>query len=1017
MHTSLERRPARRAAGNGHRAAGSRRRALIAIPLLIFGALALLAVAGFLVAVVAYAQFSAGLAPASDLEKIQFNAESVITDRTGTVELARFGSERREVVTFDQIPDYVLDATTAVEDKTFWTNTGFDPVGILAAGVDAVRGDARGASTITQQLVRQRLLDPKLVSDPDRKIERKVKEIIQSIRVTEAYPGEDGKKRIISAYLNQNFYGNNSYGVKAAARNYFGVDDLSRLSLAQAAILAGLPQSPSNYDLVRNAVEQDDGSLVVPSDSKIVERRNFILSLMEQGRTPRSGERFSHAEYEAAKREPVVVIQAERQRLRAPHFVWAVRDELAERLCGVGVTTCDVLDRGGLRITTTLDWNLQKLAERWVSAAAVLPKRKDPKAYAASIGVTVRPWMTNLRDKDVNNGALVAMDYQTGEIVAYVGSADYYATRSTKKLQPQFDVLGSGYRQPGSAFKPFNYATGINDRTLTAASMFMDVTTDFGGGYTPTDADGLERGPLRVREALQFSLNIPAVKAVAVSRPEHVFDMATRFGMRFQDSAIPVLSETLGTLEVRPVDMVRAYATLANGGTRVAQTRILSVTAASDTSQPPTNLLTAPVESDERVVSQQAAYITSDILQENTDARKNPIWGIHQITGPDKARRPAALKTGTNNDLKDLNAYGFIAPPDAKGRQAGQYALVVGAWNGNSDASIVSTADKPIFSNDVTAYVWENFVEQATRKWPIHDFVRPSGVVEADVDAFSGMKPGPYTAKTVRELFVDGTAPEREDTTKRGVQVVPAPDGSFVLWHDGCAGTPETRGYLDLDGVEQDHSTWHDANADWIGRAHRGTDVAGGPGGTRTAYFYDGGFRPYGATWGAPFPPTGKCDEAPSPSPSPSESPSPSPSPSASPSASASPSVTPSPSPSQSASPSPSGAPSASPSAPASPSPSSEPTTAPPTGPPATEPPTPEPTAEPTAPPPTPEPTAPPPPPTPRPTAPPPPPPPTPEPTPTPPPPPPTAEPPTPAPPTPPPTAEPTAAPVPTASP
>src|SRR6185503_18670659 len=165
-----------------------------------------------------------GMPDPKTLETYVLPQEIVVLDRTGHRELARFGDARRELVTFDEIPPIVLDATTAIEDKTFWENAGFDPVAIVAAGLDSLRGNSRGASTITQQLVRQRLLDEKLVQDPSRTVERKLKEIIQSVRLTSAYPGVDGKKQIIAAYLNQNYYGNQAYGIKAAAKAYFGID-------------------------------------------------------------------------------------------------------------------------------------------------------------------------------------------------------------------------------------------------------------------------------------------------------------------------------------------------------------------------------------------------------------------------------------------------------------------------------------------------------------------------------------------------------------------------------------------------------------------------------------------------------------------------------------------------------------------------------------------------------------------------------------------------------------------------
>ena len=166
-------------------------------------------------------------------------------------------------------------------------------------------------------------------------------------------------------------------------------------------------------------------------------------------------------------------------------------------------------------MTTTLDMRLQDVAEKWVKAATVVPNSKNPRATAKALGLPYQRWMDSLRSHDLHNGALVAMDYETGDVVAYIGSADPNGQKATKKFQPRFDVLADGWRQPGSAFKPVVYSTGIANKSITAASMFMDVVTNFGGGYTPTDADNLERGPVRMRDALSFSLNIPAVKAMA----------------------------------------------------------------------------------------------------------------------------------------------------------------------------------------------------------------------------------------------------------------------------------------------------------------------------------------------------------------------------------------------------------------------------------------------------------------------------------------------------------------------
>jgi len=213
MQTSLARRQQRRLNGGRRRGGGGARAVAVGFPLFLFGTLAAFAIVAFIGVVGAYTYFSNGLADPTQLESIVFNQESTIYDRTGTVVLATFGTERRQSVVFTDLPPTVLDATTAIEDHTFWTNAGFDPVGILSSLKDTLQGNPRGGSTITQQLVRSRLLDPALVQDPSRTVERKIKEIIQSIRLTQAYPGVVGKQRIITDYLNQNFYGNNNYGI------------------------------------------------------------------------------------------------------------------------------------------------------------------------------------------------------------------------------------------------------------------------------------------------------------------------------------------------------------------------------------------------------------------------------------------------------------------------------------------------------------------------------------------------------------------------------------------------------------------------------------------------------------------------------------------------------------------------------------------------------------------------------------------------------------------------------------
>jgi penicillin-binding protein 1A len=837
--------------------------------LFLFGVLAFLGIAGAVAAVGLYVELSANLPDPHALEQMQLIQQSVVYARDGSTQLATFGTENRTVLKFKDIPSRLVDATTAVEDGTFWDNSGFDPVGILASGLDALRGRPRGASTITQQLVRQRLLSADGSAQVETTPTRKLKEIIQSIRVTQAYPGVDGKQRIITAYLNQNYYGNDTYGVAAAIKGYFGIDltdpkQATKLTLAQAAIIAALPQAPDNYDLAKNAQEvcTTDANLdptdpackatdlEVPQDSPIVQRRNAVLDLMASGRTPLSGT-FTPEQYAAAKQEPVVIVSQQDKPWLASQFVWQVRKELATQLCGQGVDTCPVLEAGGLSITTTLDYRLQKIAEKWVKAATILPHQKNPASYAKSIGVPYQSWMANLTNKSLYNGALIAEDYQTGEIVAYVGSADATATKATKKFQPKFDVLADGWRQPGSAFKPIMYATAIAGRYITAASVFMDVATDMGGGYIPTDADLLERGPVRMQDALRFSLNIPAVKALSIVGVGRVQTQAEAMGVNFLNGPTNAgLSFALGVAEVHPIDLVRAYGTLANGGQLVDQTTLLTVQEPSG--KFPVDNRDITTVNAKKVIDPAAAYIITDTLAGNTTPSINPFWGQFELTNGSGQHRPATLKTGTNNDAKDLNAYGYLGAPSAADRKKGEYALAVGAWDGNSDNSLVSSPSDPLFSIDVTTYVWQGFLQEATKSWSLNGFTKPDGLDQATIDPWTGSLAsgkGPQ----VTQLFLPGTAP---------TSALPA---------DTCGDA-----VLTTVGFEKDNPSWLAADRAWLKRAQKGAFVGGGPKGSRTAYFYNNAFNPYGRSWG-PLVNGGGCG---SPSPSPSFDPCASPLPS-----------------------------------------------------------------------------------------------------------------------------------------
>jgi membrane peptidoglycan carboxypeptidase len=867
MNTSLARRQRHRRNGNGKRVGGGPARTVaIVFPLFLFSTFLLMGMVGFVAAVSAYSFYSQGLPdPKTTFDKLGFDEQTVVFDRTTKVELARFGQTQRQVIDkFEQLGPVLVDATTSIEDKTFWDNAGFDPLGIVSAAVDTARGQERGASTITQQLVRARLLPESAFSGT--KYERKIKEIIQSIRLTQEFSGLEGKQAIIVAYLNQNYYGDQSYGVAAAAQDYFGVTDLRKLTIAQAAILAAIPQSPTAFDLRKNSEEQTSADrktmLVVPADSPIVQRRNLVLDRMLINRVltrPGTEAPITDEQILAAKNEPVIVAPDGNSDWRAPHFVWQVRHQLGTILCPDTPDQCERIDSGGYVVTTTLDWKMQQQAERWVKGAAIAPNHANPAAYLKANKIPYQAWIRDLVGRGVYNAALAAMDYRTGQVHAYVGSGGYYEKARGRKFQPQFDALSDGWRQPGSAFKPINYITGLNDKTTTAATMYMDVVTDFGGGYTPVDADRAERGPVRMRQALQLSLNIPAVKNAALVGPNRVFAQAQKMGIEWQSKTNPGgVTIGIGTLELHYADLLSAYGAIANDGVLVPRTYIQVVR--DSNGKQVWSATDAPGAKGKQVVSQQAAYIMTDIIADNTEPASNPFWSRRAIYD-NGVRRPATLKTGTTNNEIDLAAFGYLAPPkDPKAP-----ALVVGAWMGNSDNSIPPRGTVAL---ETAASMWQAFLTQASHGMPIADFKRPSGLVDATVDAFSGMKPGRYSKRTVKEHFIQGTAPSEVDNTKVGKAIDEATD---KLWNEGCTGPKVTRGFLDFSKVEPSFPNWQKYTRGWAARAAQGSGVSGGPEGTRTAYFGFGSRLPFGASWGAPFAPKSECKPLPSPSPSPSE--------------------------------------------------------------------------------------------------------------------------------------------------
>jgi len=682
-------------------------RARLAILPSFLGALLIAGVALATVgAVGALAFFTADLPSTDEFAKDPLALSTKVYDRTGTELLYQFEQERREIVSFDQVPQQLIDATLGAEDKTFWTNPGIDVFVILRAVRDDILTHTvvSGASTITQQLVKQRIVGDEV------SLSRKVKEAILAVEVTRTY----SKQQILELYLNQIYYGNQAYGIKAAAETYFGKSDLRTLTLAECALLAGLPQAPSALD------PSDPGNVANAQD-----RRSYVLSQMvDMGA-------ITEAQAAAADTEPITVAGAQITQIKAPHFVFQVRQQL-EQILG----TDAAIDRGGYKIITSLDMKKQEIAER-----------------------QVREWVDFLHNVNVWNAALVSIDPQTGEVLAYVGSVDYY-NRDDPRVQGQFDVAGLGLRQPGSSFKMFNYVTALK-KGATPATVVVDARTDFTGradpnnlgpntcGYCPQNADLQYHGPITMRQAIRESRNVPAVKFLSqYSGIEDTIQTAKDMGITTPiDPNTIGLSLTLGAKEVHLVDMASAYGVLANMGVRVTPTYVLRVEDARG------KVVWEHKDYEQkRVLDQSIAWLMTDILKDMTNPAKDFIFGQWTNIG-----RVAALKTGTTDNLRDVYSVGYVP------------SLVTGVWMGNSNNSEMSAVN---FNSAMgPGQLWRDYMKEALADTPPADWDRPADIVTLNVvsapGAFggygSGLLPSSLSPFSMPENFIKGKTPAKQD--------------------------------------------------------------------------------------------------------------------------------------------------------------------------------------------------------------------------------------------------------------
>jgi membrane peptidoglycan carboxypeptidase len=542
-----------------------------------------------------------------------------ILDRNGNQLWEIFGEGKRTKISLSQMPEHLIQATIAVEDDTFYENIGLDAPSLMAALMANLRNpESRpvGGSTITQQLVRHVAFD--FEERTAVSYDRKIKEIFLAWIMNRNF----SKDEILEMYLNEIYYGNLAYGIEAAANTYFG-KSAADLSLAEASLLAGLPQSPVELDPLSNL----EGARA---------RQWLVLNLMV------SEGALTQTQAEEAYQE-VLQFAAQEVSLAAPHFAVYVRQQL-EQMFGA-----EVVANGGLRVTTTLDLGFQRLAEQLA------------RQHVASVGP----------EHNLNNAALVALKPETGEILTMLGSVDYY----DDSIDGHVNVALSS-QQPGSAIKPLTYAAALSpnetgEPAWTAADILWDVEVVYpqasGEVYEPVNYDGRFHGPVRLRPALANSYNIPALLLLQDVGVPQFLEFARGMGISTwqNDSSQYGLALTLGGAEVTALDLTTAYATFANGGRGIAPVSILRVE-----KQNGELLYAHPFDPPPQVLDSRVAYLISDILDD--DAARVPAMGRDN---PLALPFPAAAKTGTTNDFRDNWTVGYTP------------GLAVGVWTGNTDNS------------------------------------------------------------------------------------------------------------------------------------------------------------------------------------------------------------------------------------------------------------------------------------------------------------------------------------------
>jgi penicillin-binding protein 1C len=681
--------------------------ALIVLITLLFSGI-VFSLLGIAVAAGVYASFVSELPSAEEIGRrsVESFETTRIYDRTGQhllLEIIPNEGGRRTEVPLSQVPAHLRNATIAMEDKTFYTNlVGINVEGVARAVWGELTGaDAGGGSSIPQQLIRNVIMTPE--ERMERSYERKLKEMVLANELTRRYPGIEGRDKILEWYLNAIFYGHFAYGVEAAAQTYFH-KHVQDLTLAEAAMIVPLGQRPA-----LNPIDH-------PDEAK--KRQEIVLDQMYlQGY-------ITAQEALAAKQEPIVVAPPSFD-IVAPHYVLYVRQLLEERF------GTDAVYGGGLQVISAVDLDVQKNAEEIV--------RENVKVISEKY--------------DAHNAAAVVMNAKTAEIIAIVGSADYF----DKAIDGQVNIA-LVRRQPGSSFKPYVYATAFA-QGYTPATMVMDVRTSFATPdnmppYVPENYTRTYHGPVLLRQALACSLNIPAVAMAQKVGLDKVVATARAMGISTLTEANYGLALALGGTEITLMDHIVGYSVFANGGTMLGDPipperfrpgfRQLDPVAILKVTDAKGNVLYEYKEPQkQKVISPEVAYLITHILSDN-EARTPEL-------GPNSALllkdRPAAAKTGSTNNFHDAWTMGYTP----------QY--VVGVWAGNTDYTEMKNAP----GSRTAAPIWNGIMEYLHKDLPVEGFVRPAGLKTCIIDSVSGKLPTEYSPSTRQEVFIEGTVPTASD--------------------------------------------------------------------------------------------------------------------------------------------------------------------------------------------------------------------------------------------------------------